>query len=134
MIRFAIKQFEERKDAPADYMETVLSLATREGDDLIFNHEDYLTLLAKYSPEKLEEAKRMLQSDPLPVPRSRWPLWVKTMALLSTRDDKGIGDTFARIVGPIGGNAFKEWHLNATGKPCGCSEDQEAWNIKYPLT
>ena len=63
---------------------------------------------------------------------SDWPLWAKAMRLLSRPADKGLGDTVARIVGPIGGDAFKAWHLATFGVPCGCAGRQEALNAQYP--
>lgn len=67
-----------------------------------------------------------------PIPRAEWPLWAKTLALLATPADKGVGDTIARTIGPVGGDAFKAWYKRLTGKDCGCGERQDALNQRYP--
>ena len=66
-----------------------------------------------------------------PIPKNDWPIWAKTLALAKLAEDKGIGDTIARTIGPVGGNAFKVWFKKLTGKDCGCSERQELLNSKY---
>ena len=71
---------------------------------------------------------------PMPIasiPQSDWPIWVKTVALAKTADDRGVGDTIARTIGPVGGDLFKAWFKKLTGKDCGCSERQELLNSKY---
>ena len=47
--------------------------------------------------------------------------------------DKGIGDVVARLVGPIGGDAYKVWFEKLTGKKCGCAERQESLNLNFPF-
>ena len=42
-------------------------------------------------------------------------------------------DIVARVVGPIGGDVFKAWHLAMFGKECGCGDRQEALNARYPI-
>jgi hypothetical protein len=66
------------------------------------------------------------------VPRDKWPLWAKGVALARGGQDKGVGDTVERAVGPVGGEAFKQWYLNTFGKPCGCDGRKESWNTLYP--
>jgi len=65
------------------------------------------------------------------VPRSQWPIWAKAIALRSAPEDKGVGDTFARTTGPIGGDAFKSG-MKAIGKECSCEFRQAEWNAAYP--
>ena len=72
-------------------------------------------------------------SKSLAIPADQWPLSIKAMALLAKAEDRGIGDVIARIVGPIGGDIFKSWHLKTFGKSCGCLERQESFNQRYPL-
>lgn len=67
----------------------------------------------------------------LPVPASEWPAWASTVALLRQPEDAGVGDTIARVIGPIGGDAYKSWYQRIIGKPCGCTERQADWNARY---
>jgi hypothetical protein len=66
------------------------------------------------------------------VPRFMWPLWAQGLAVFASDSDAGVGDTVARVVGPIGGEAFKKWHKHYFGKECGCTGRQELWNKQYP--
>jgi hypothetical protein len=68
-----------------------------------------------------------------PIARSEWPLWAKALLLVAKPEDKGLGDIIARIVGPIGGDAYKAWFQKIFNRTCGCSERQETLNSKYPL-
>lgn len=71
-------------------------------------------------------------TDTQPVPRARWPKLAKAAALLANGTDAGVGDTVERVVGPVGGDAYKAWYLIVTGQPCGCGERKEALNRRYP--
>lgn len=74
-----------------------------------------------------------LGAAPAPPPPIPWPLPLQPLKLLAIPSDTGLGDIVERIVGPIGGDAFKAWHLRIFGKPCGCQQRKEAWNQMYPL-
>lgn len=63
----------------------------------------------------------------------RWPLWAKALKIVAKRQDKGIGDVVARIIGEENSEAFKAWHLKTFGKACGCKGRQDRWNRMYPL-
>lgn len=65
-------------------------------------------------------------------PSPDWGL-LSPLKLLAKEGDRGLGDIVARKIGPIGGDAFKEWYKKIFGKSCGCSERQEDWNLQYPL-
>lgn len=67
------------------------------------------------------------------VPRDSWPIWAKAMAMIATKEDKGLGDVIARTIGPVGGDAFKAWFEKTLKRPCGCAERQESLNAQYPL-
>lgn len=69
---------------------------------------------------------------PAPIPRSQWPLPFLAVAMAARKGDRGIGDTIARVIGPIGGNAFKRWHRRVTGEDCGCGARADFLNAKYP--
>ena len=59
------------------------------------------------------------------------PMWVELVRLLRHPQDKGVGDTVARIAARFGGERFKAWSKKI-GIPCGCTERQEAWNERWP--
>jgi hypothetical protein len=60
------------------------------------------------------------------IPFNKWPLWAKVIAKMSNATDKGLGDTIARTIGPLGGDAWKKYRK---GK-CNCDVKQEELN-KY---
>lgn len=62
-----------------------------------------------------------------------WPVLLLPLKLLAKEEDKGLGDIVARVIGPIGGDAYKVWFERIFGKPCGCQERQESLNIEFPL-
>lgn len=100
---------------PAGYYEDVLSRGTVVGDQLELSPEAYADLVAKYQP-----------------PAQNWPAWTLVVSLFAAPEDRGIGDTIARIIGPAGGNAFKRWYKKTFSKSCGCSERQKTLNRLYP--
>jgi len=68
----------------------------------------------------------------LAVPRDQWPLWARLASALAKDGDKGIGDTIARTIGPVGGDAFKAWYQKVVGQDCGCG-DRAAWlSARFP--
>ncbi len=76
-----------------------------------------------------------VQDDNIVFPKvsREWPVILRPMKLLATKDDKGLGDIIARTIGPVGGDAFKKWYKKIFGRECGCDTRQEFWNITYPL-
>lgn len=60
----------------------------------------------------------------------QWPLWAVTIALLKADTDAGVGDTVERIIGPIGGQAFKLWAAKL-GVDCGCGARKADWNDRF---
>ena len=96
------------------------------GDHLVLSKPDYLEIV---QPSKASAAVKIQA-----VPPSEWPLWAKAMALLCNSEDRGLGDTIARVIGPVGGDAFKSWHLKIMGEPCGCAGRQESLNLQYPYS
>jgi len=69
-----------------------------------------------------------------PVAPSHWPLFAKKALEMAQPGEKGVGDTIARIVGPIGGNAFKAWYHKVTGGSCTCGKRQIELNKAYPYS
>jgi len=77
-----------------------------------------------------------LGKSPPPPPmviKSKWPVILQPMRLLAQPQDKGLGDIIARTIGPLGGEAFKDWYKRLFGRDCNCNARQEAWNAMYPL-
>lgn len=72
-----------------------------------------------------------LQPAPVPAPELAWPLWARLVRKLAAPGDVGVGDTIARAIGPLGGDAWKAWYRRATGHSCGCEERQEVLNQLY---
>ena len=77
-------------------------------------------------------------SDPSPPPLKVWPYNAFGVAVrlgvkpFRAESDRGAGDTIARIIGPIGGDAYKAWFLETFGVKCGCTERQEKLNEQFP--
>lgn len=67
-----------------------------------------------------------------PVKRD-WPTVLLPIKLLAKPSDRGAGDIIARVIGPIGGDAFKKWYKATFGRDCGCGNRQEALNRRWPL-
>jgi hypothetical protein len=56
------------------------------------------------------------------------------MKLLRRKEDVGLGDIVERVIGPLGGKAFQEWHVKIFGTVCGgCDIRKENWNQRFPL-
>lgn len=62
----------------------------------------------------------------------KWPLWATAMALMKKDEDKGVGDTVHRVIGPSNSAEFKRWYLVIFGKSCGCERRQGEWNAQFP--
>lgn len=65
-------------------------------------------------------------------PRNPFGMFARGFKLLRTPEDTGIGDTIARLVGPVGGDAYKKWFKDTFGKSCGCTERQQDLNERFP--
>lgn len=86
---------------------------------------------------KLEAATPATKPKPKQRKEIVWPsnvfgLVARTIKLMRALDDNGVGDTIARVVGPIGGEAYKAWFLQTFGKACGCTERQDQLNERFP--
>lgn len=62
-----------------------------------------------------------------------WPMVLLPLKVLAKPDDRGAGDIIARVIGPIGGDAFKAWYKTLFGRNCGCGHRQEVLNLRWPL-
>jgi hypothetical protein len=68
------------------------------------------------------------------VPREKWPLVVRVLTKLGHPDDRGVGDTVARLAGVAGGEVVKRWYKKIVGRDCGCTDRQAKLNALYPYT
>ena len=59
-----------------------------------------------------------------------WPYWAKLIASQRIDEDRGVGDTFARLAAAVGGEQWKRLAKKAGG--CGCADRQAAWNRRWP--
>jgi hypothetical protein len=62
-----------------------------------------------------------------------WPAALLPLKVLAKPGDRGAGDIIARVIGPIGGYAFKTWYRRMFGTDCGCGHRQEVLNARWPL-
>jgi hypothetical protein len=68
-----------------------------------------------------------------PIRASDWPPILRPIKCFAQPSDRGAGDVIARVIGPIGGEAFKIWYKAMFGKDCGCGHRQEVLNARWPL-
>ena len=73
-------------------------------------------------------------SIPTPIPRKHWPDWAKALADDAHDDDRGVGDTVERRIGPAASMAFKSWYKAIFGAECKCERRKAEWNALYPYT
>jgi hypothetical protein len=71
--------------------------------------------------------------EPKPIEPQPWPVALLPLKLLRQPTDRGAGDIIARVIGPIGGDAFKAWYKKILGGDCGCNARQADWNARWPL-
>jgi hypothetical protein len=81
------------------------------------------------APQRASHAPQ--QPSPQPVPRGEWPLRVRALALLSTAEDRGIGDTAKRVLSHLGADAMAKLYRDATGRDCGCADRQARLNALF---
>ena len=104
-----------------------------------FNLERANRIRSELGMPSLEEAARELSIFEIKIPKSvqiepePWPLAIAPLKLLAISTDRGAGDIINRVIGPIGGNAFKVWFKRLFGKDCGCGHRQEVLNKRWPL-
>lgn len=100
----------------AGYYDDVLAHGTIHGDEVELTEAAFQKLRKKYA---------------VPVEAAEWPLFARVLARLKSTADRGVGDTIARLIGPVGGAAFKVWFKRLTGCTCGCTERQEELNKRF---
>jgi hypothetical protein len=62
-----------------------------------------------------------------------WPLLLQPFKLMARPGDRGLGDIIERVIGPVGGDAYKAWYLKVFGVPCGCTRRSDNLNQRFPL-
>lgn len=104
-------------------------------EDLELLHRDYPLKggMVKQKPASESTSKPRPEKKPRPTwPNNVFGLVARTIKLMRTPEEKGVGDTIARVIGPVGGDAYKTWFTTTFGKPCGCAERQENLNQLFP--
>ncbi len=99
---------------PNGYFEDVVSRGIVRGDVLELNESEYIALRKKYNNQ---------------TPR-RWPLWALALKAISKPQEKGVGDTLARLI--VGKESFKQWFKKTFRKSCGCDARQGRLNEMFP--
>lgn len=118
MRRFLLSDVEATAKLRATgYLSDVLSAAKLDGEHIELSESEFQRLRAKYAAPQLP---------------AKWPAYARILARIRNSDDAGIGDTIARVIGPVGGEAYKTWFKRLFGKPCGCQERQDELNRRYP--
>ncbi len=79
------------------------------------------------------EREELTVPPPIVIKAEPWPAALIPLKALAKRGDRGAGDIIARVIGPIGGFAFKKWYKLLFGKDCGCGKRQEILNQRWPL-
>jgi len=102
---------------PVGYLSDVLDAGELSGDNLTLTESAFQALRQKYQA---------------PASPADWPFWATSIARIKSPADTGVGDTIARVVGPVGGEAYKAWFKRLFGKSCGCQERQDELNRRFP--
>ena len=85
-------------------------------------------------PLTVAAAPKAIPAKKIPIrwPKNAFGFAARAIKLMRTPEDAGVGDTIARVIGPVGGDAYKAWFLETFGKSCGCTERQEQLNETFP--
>lgn len=65
-------------------------------------------------------------------PFSQWPAWAQAISLVKSSEDRGVGDTVYRTIGPAGSKAFQTWFMLLFKRSCGCANRHVKWNAEFP--
>lgn len=121
MRTILISELRERsKSFTAGFLEAVISLGK---------------ITIETGAEKLEvtDALALMELTRQYRRRSRaWPSWAVRIKRAAIPSDRGVGDTIARLIGPVGGDAYKSWFKTTFGRACGCTERQASLNGQFP--
>lgn len=90
-------------------------------------------ILARCSDPVPAMVSAPVQAPQQPIAYDEWPILFRLLAGRRKETDAGLGDVVERLIGPIGGDAFKTWFKLATGRDCGCGARKEFLNQRYPL-
>ena len=97
-------------------------------------HEEQVRVMLTVNQQPIVVPPQAAPVTILPMPRDRWPLWAKGVALRATPEDTGIGDVVERLAIKSKAKNIVEF-AKAMGLPdCGCADRKLRWNQEYPLT
>lgn len=99
---------------------------------VVVKAENEIEALQKYRDGEILSASIVVRTPPTIKPEP-WPALLLPLKLMAKPSDVGAGDIIARVIGPIGGDAFKLWYRATFGRDCGCGNRQEALNRRWPL-
>lgn len=130
MTRKLIKLHAAATYHPPGYVADVLSGSTVDEAAGTYDcsPEHWAAMVAKYRTSSTATPPVPVQ----PVPRDKWPIGAVLASMARTSDDKGVGDTIARLAAKMGAAwAAKEFE-KISGVPCGCVDRRAHYNSKYP--
>lgn len=147
--------FEDAGKRPRGYTAHMASLATRDGDGLLFSNENYLAIRDHYAagkdvPEDFRGKRFDFISTPIrldgndvqlvpvtlptiePIPFKDWPWHAMLAYKLRNGADKGVGSTAARFLKVMGVKDLAELYSMLRGKDCGCGDRAARLDQYYP--
>lgn len=102
--------------------------------NVIVEAENETEALRKYQDGDVIQVGIVIRNPkPQPIEPEPWPTILLPLKLIAKQGDRGAGDIIARVIGPIGGDAFKLWYKATFGRDCGCGNRQDALNRRWPL-
>ncbi len=60
-----------------------------------------------------------------------WPWWARLLRLCRSHGERGVGDTWHRLLGPMG-EGYEAAYLYFKGKMCGCCSRLNRLNGQFP--
>lgn len=68
----------------------------------------------------------------VPSPPKEWPMLARIIRRMRSTEDRGVGDTVARMLSYFGAKSMSEMYERIMGKPCGCGDRQARLNAFFP--
>lgn len=132
-MRYNLERLRERLSAA--WFAAIVAQGNVSGSYLTIDQADVLAIRERFDPPADRSVAKPRPREQIPVcaPRSMWPKWAVGVSYFANAEDRGVGDTIARHIGPFGGNLFKAWYLATFGQPCRCELRQEQWNSFFPF-
>jgi hypothetical protein len=98
----------------------------------VFQHKFVKGVLVEYLIDGVPQPITQ-DGQPVRLPKPDWPVIVRPMKRFAKEGDKGLGDIVERVIGPVGGHAYKIWYQATFGEPCGCEKRIDRLNERFPL-